>query len=66
MVESQEQIATRGYVDTLAEQSVLEELLEESKPAYPDKTTDLHYLLKTPFRYPPPPAIMVFSFRTHY
>lgn len=53
MVESQEQIATRGYVDTLAEQSVLEELLEESKPAYPVETTDLHYLLKTPFRYPP-------------
>lgn len=53
MVESQEQVATLGYVDTLAEQAVLEELLEESKPAYPEETTDLHYLLKTPFRYPP-------------
>ncbi|SIS74743.1 RES family NAD+ phosphorylase [Neptunomonas antarctica] len=53
MVESQEQVATLGYVDTLAEQSVLEELLEGSKPAYPEETTSLHYLLKTPFRYPP-------------
>lgn len=53
MVESQEQVATMGYVDTLEEQSVLEDLLEESKPEYPEDTMDLHYLLKTPFRYPP-------------
>ncbi|MEH6824002.1 MAG: RES family NAD+ phosphorylase [Motiliproteus sp.] len=54
LVESQEQIATTGYVDTLEEQGVLEELLETSKPPYPDGTpSGLHYLLKTPFRYPP-------------
>lgn len=54
MVESQEHIATSGYVDTLAEQAVLEELLESCKPPYPDTAAeDLHYLLKTPFRYPP-------------
>ena len=54
LVESQEQIATLGYVDTLEEQAVLEELLEESKPQYPQgRFAGLHYLLKTPFRYPP-------------
>lgn len=54
LVESQEQIATMGYVDTLDEQAVLEELLDESKPDYPEEVVGgLHYLLKTPFRYPP-------------
>jgi len=54
LVESQEQIATTGYVDTLDEQAVLEALLESSKPDYcQEDTTELHYLLKTPFRYPP-------------
>jgi hypothetical protein len=54
LVESQEQVATTGYVDTLEEQAVLEELLNNSKPDYPtDAPNELHYLLKTPFRYPP-------------
>lgn len=54
LVESQEQVATTGYVDTLEEQAVLEELLDNSKPDYPtDTPNELHYLLKTPFRYPP-------------
>lgn len=53
LVESQEQIATMGYVDTLDEQAVLEELLEQAKPDYPDVMQDYHYLLTTPFRYPP-------------
>ena len=54
LVENQEQVATLGYVDTLDEQAVLEALLETSKPAYPEAVQDaLHYLLKTPFRYPP-------------
>lgn len=52
-VESQEQIATLGYVDTMAEQALLEEMLEEVKPSYPELDPSLHYLLKTPFRYPP-------------
>nr|WP_306671577.1 RES family NAD+ phosphorylase [Endozoicomonas sp. ONNA2] len=43
-----------GYVDTLDEQALLEELLEEVKPPFQQTSRDdLHYLLKTPFRYPP-------------
>lgn len=53
LVESQEQIATLGYVETLEEQALLEDMLEQLKPPFPDNTTDYHYLLKTPFRYPP-------------
>ena len=53
MVESQEQIATLGYVDTLEEQALLEQMLEDVKPPYRADTAGLHYLLKTPFRYPP-------------
>jgi len=53
LVESQEQVATLGYVDTLEEQALLEDLLEAVKPEYPDIQGDYHYLLKTPFRYPP-------------
>ena len=56
MVESQEQVATMSYVDSLQEQAVLEELLESAKPVYPESiAVELHYLLKTPFRYPPLP-----------
>lgn len=53
LVESQEQIATLNYVDTLEEQAVLEDLLEQTKPVYPTSARDYHYLLQTPFRYPP-------------
>jgi len=53
LVESQEQIATLGYVDTLDEQALLESMLEESKPIYRENLTAYHYLLSTPFRYPP-------------
>lgn len=53
LVESQEQIATLGYVDTLEEQALLEEMLDSVKPPYPANTDSFHYLLKTPFRYPP-------------
>ncbi|EXJ09768.1 RES family NAD+ phosphorylase [Nitrincola nitratireducens] len=54
LVENQEQAATLSLVDTLEEQSLLEDLLETSKPSYPNGAFDhLHYLLKTPFRYPP-------------
>lgn len=52
IVESQEQIATANLVDTLEEQAVLEGLLEQTKPPQPTKTHK-HYLLTTPFRYPP-------------
>ena len=53
IVESQEQIATLSLVDDLAEQAVLEELLEQSKPPLSAGGEGLHYLLLTPFRYPP-------------
>ncbi|OQK15724.1 hypothetical protein AU255_16070 [Methyloprofundus sedimenti] len=53
LVESQEQIATLGYVDTLDEQALLEEMLENTKPVYRENLSAYHYLLSTPFRYPP-------------
>ena len=53
MVESQEQVATRSLVDDLAEQALLEQMLEQSKPPLPDNASNLDYLLSTPFRYPP-------------
>lgn len=51
VVESQEQIATLSLVDNLEEQAVLESLLEAVKPA--GAPQGLHYLLSSPFRYPP-------------
>jgi hypothetical protein len=53
LVESQEQVATASLVSTLAHQAVLEEMLEETKPARRRGSEKLHYLLATPFRYPP-------------
>ncbi len=52
VVEGQHQVATRKLVETDAEQAVLEDLIEGVKPT--DVTGGrLHYLLATPFRYPP-------------
>ncbi len=53
-VEHQHTVSTRKIVDTLGEQELLEEILEESKPHYPPEAESLHYLLKTPFRHFPP------------
>jgi hypothetical protein len=53
LVESQEQVATLTLVSNVYEQGVLEELIETMKSSFPDETDSLHYLLKTPFRYPP-------------
>lgn len=53
-VEAQHKVVTRKLVDSLTEQYLLEEMLENKKPPYmhaDDK--NLHYLLSTPFRYPP-------------
>jgi hypothetical protein len=56
LVESQEQVATMGYVDSLEEQALLEEMIEAVKPSYPEQVDQhYHYLLTTPFRYPPLP-----------
>ncbi|MCC5860178.1 MAG: RES family NAD+ phosphorylase [Ectothiorhodospiraceae bacterium] len=53
LVESQEQVATASLVSTLAHQAVLEQMLEEVKPPRRRGSERLHYLLATPFRYPP-------------
>ncbi|NJD32293.1 MAG: RES domain-containing protein [Gammaproteobacteria bacterium] len=47
-----------ALVDTVAEQAVLERLVEASKPPVPREVArlGLHWLLFTPFRYPPPPG----------
>lgn len=55
LVESQEQVATNRLVATLAEQDLLESMLEASKPPLPKGARRLDYLLATPFRYPPLP-----------
>ncbi len=46
--------STMRLVDSLAEQSTLETILEESKPLLPLGTDRLHFLLATPFRYRAP------------
>lgn len=55
VVESQYENSTRKLVDSDAEQSVLEGLLDRAKPPVPSEAAfkNLHYLLFTPFRYPP-------------
>lgn len=51
IIESQEQVATTRIVANLEEQDLLEQMLESSKPGALEG--ELHYLLATPFRYPP-------------
>lgn len=53
IVETQEYAATTGLVDNLEQQDVLENMLDSVKPAYRRGTESLHYLISTPFRYPP-------------
>ena len=53
MTETQEYAATTSLVDDLQEQAILEQILDEFKPSYADGTQQLHYLISTPFRYPP-------------
>jgi hypothetical protein len=54
-VEDQHVNSTRQLVDTDEEQAVLEELIDRAKPPWHDlaRGRGLHYLLATPFRYPP-------------
>ena len=55
-VEAQHQISTRKLVESRAEQELLEELIDRVKPPLvPATARRLHYLLFTPFRYPPLP-----------
>ncbi len=55
IVEAQHRYATRKLVDTDDEQYVLEALIDAVKPPRPSgvRFAGLHYLLYTPFRYPP-------------
>jgi hypothetical protein len=53
VVESQHLFATRKLVDSDEEQALLEEMIEEVKPPSAGAPPTLHYLLFTPFRYPP-------------
>lgn len=55
MVEAQHVVSTLKLVDTLAEQEILEALLDETKPPLPAECRGLDYLLATPFRYKPYP-----------
>ncbi|WP_439631569.1 RES family NAD+ phosphorylase [Shinella sp.] len=50
-VEAQHRVSTLKLVDTLEEQALLEDILEESKPVLPPECAGLDYLLATPFRY---------------
>ncbi|HEY2903482.1 MAG TPA: RES family NAD+ phosphorylase [Polyangia bacterium] len=55
VVEAQHQVSTRKLVDTLEEQQLLEQIVDQVKPSLPPEPAfaGLHYLLSTPFRHPP-------------
>jgi hypothetical protein len=58
VVEDQSRSSTRKMVDSTAEHELLEKLIEDSKPKFIYQKSEqafegLHYLLSTPFRYPP-------------
>jgi hypothetical protein len=53
-VGAQHVVSTLKLVDTLAEQALLEDILEGSKPPVPPECRHLHDLLSTPFRYGAP------------
>jgi hypothetical protein len=54
-VEAQHLVSTRKLVDSAEEQAILENLIEENKPALPEEPAfrGKHFLLTTSFRYPP-------------
>ncbi|MCT8971578.1 RES family NAD+ phosphorylase [Microbaculum marinisediminis] len=54
LVEAQHYVSTMKLVDTLEEQELLENLIEDTKPAIPVPCRHLHYLLASPFRYGAP------------
>lgn len=51
LVEAQHRVSTLKLTDTLAEQQLLEELIETTKPPVPLECRHLDFLLATPFRY---------------
>ena len=54
LVEAQHRVSTLKLTDTLAEQALLEDLLEDTKPKLPVAARGLHYLMAAPFRYRAP------------
>lgn len=55
LVEAQHRVSTLKLVDSLSDQSMLEDILEATKPPLPEECRHLHYLLAAPFRYRPYP-----------
>lgn len=55
IVEGQYTSSTMKLAGTLEDQQILENLLEDNKPPYPDMAEGFDYLLATPFRYRPYP-----------
>lgn len=56
-VEAQHKVATMGLVHgNVGAQAVLEDILEDAKPALPPEARGMHWLLATPFRYRPLPG----------
>jgi hypothetical protein len=55
VVEAQNKSSTTRLTDSLADQRILEDLIEEAKPDVPANCRHLHYLLYTPFRHKPYP-----------
>jgi RES domain len=51
IVETQHIVSTLKLTDGLAEQQLLEDLIEDSKPGIPPECRHLDFLLATPFRY---------------
>ena len=51
LVEAQHRVSTLKLVETLDEQAILEDIIEETKPGVPPDCRHLDYLLATPFRY---------------
>ena len=51
LVEAQHRVSTLKLTDTLAEQALLEELIENTKPVIPPGCRHLDFLMATPFRY---------------
>jgi hypothetical protein len=55
LVEAQYAVSTRKVVDSLAEQEILESLIDATKPPVPSECQGLDDRLSTPFRYRPYP-----------
>lgn len=53
-VEAQHRVSTMKLAGSLADQALLEDVIERSKPLVPAPCRHLHYLLSTPFRYGAP------------